>query len=106
MDVVKIFDTSPLRMGNNPRGSVWLPEEKPGHSPTTGPFKGRCDRGRFPIASNGDFQSVKLIAEKVRDVEIAGLARCNVKDIDRTWEALQGGENPRIHVFMPHPQSI
>ena len=33
-------------------------------------------------------------------MEIAGLARCNVKDIDRAWEALKGGENPRLHIFL------
>lgn len=33
-------------------------------------------------------------------MEIAGLARCNVKDIDRAWEALKGGENPCLHIFL------
>ena len=33
-------------------------------------------------------------------MEIAGLARSNFNDIDRAWEALQNGENPRIHVFI------
>jgi 2-isopropylmalate synthase len=28
------------------------------------------------------------------------LARCSIKDIDRAWEALKNGENPRIHTFL------
>ncbi|HSR36852.1 MAG TPA: 2-isopropylmalate synthase, partial [Desulfurivibrionaceae bacterium] len=54
----------------------------------------------FPMASVGDFECVKNIADHVRGAQIAGLARCNVKDIDRAWEALKGGENPRIHTFL------
>jgi 2-isopropylmalate synthase len=54
----------------------------------------------FPIASPGDFDCVKNIAENVRGTQIAGLARCNVKDIDTAWQALKNGENPRIHTFL------
>jgi 2-isopropylmalate synthase len=54
----------------------------------------------FPISSSGDFEAVRLIAEKVRGVQVAGLARANREDIDRAWEALKGGENPRIHTFI------
>lgn len=99
MDVVKIFDTT-LRDGEQSPGVSLLPEEKLAIAQQLARLKVDVIEAGFPIASNGDFQSVKLIAEKVRDVEIAGLARCNVKDIDRAWEALQGGENPRIHVFI------
>ena len=54
----------------------------------------------FPVASSGDFDCVKNIADNVRDVQVAGLARCNKKDIDAAWEALKGGDDPRIHVFL------
>jgi len=54
----------------------------------------------FPVASPGDFECVRNIAENVRGAQIAGLARCNVKDIDTAWQALKGGENPRIHTFL------
>ena len=36
----------------------------------------------FPISSDGDFESVKRIAEEVRTVTIAGLARAGKADID------------------------
>src|ERR1700757_3156675 len=54
----------------------------------------------FPIASDGDFESVKAIASVVRRPIIAGLARACRADIERAWEALQHAARPRIHVFL------
>lgn len=55
----------------------------------------------FPIASPGDFESVRAIAEKYGDqTVICGLARCIEADIDRAWEALKEAEKSRIHVFL------
>ncbi len=54
----------------------------------------------FPIASPGDFEAVREIARTVRGSTICGLARCNEKDIDRAWEALQEAPDARIHVFL------
>jgi 2-isopropylmalate synthase len=54
----------------------------------------------FPIASDGDFESVKAIAAAVRRPIIAGLARACKPDIERAWEALQYAARPRIHVFL------
>ena len=54
----------------------------------------------FPIASPGDFESVREIARTVRGSTICGLARCNEKDVDRAWEALQDAPDARIHVFL------
>ncbi|MFC1501971.1 2-isopropylmalate synthase [bacterium] len=54
----------------------------------------------FPIASRGDFQSVKKIAQEIKECTIAALSRTRREDIDRAWEALQYAENPRIHTFI------
>jgi 2-isopropylmalate synthase len=54
----------------------------------------------FPIASDGDFESVKAIAREVKRPIIAGLARACRPDIERAWEALREAERPRIHVFL------
>ncbi len=54
----------------------------------------------FPIASPGDFESVKLIAESVRGPVICGLARTGRADILRAAEAVRGAERQRIHVFL------
>lgn len=54
----------------------------------------------FPIASPGDFEAVKAIAQQVKGTTIAALARANKKDIDRAWEAIQFAEQARIHTFI------
>lgn len=54
----------------------------------------------FPVASPGDFAAVARIAESVKGVTVAALARANFADIDRAWEALRAAEQPRIHTFI------
>jgi len=54
----------------------------------------------FPIASKGDFEAVKTIAENVRKPVIVALARAVKQDIDRAWEAIQYAAKPRIHTFI------
>lgn len=54
----------------------------------------------FPASSPGDFRSVKAISEAVRGCSVTGLSRSIQSDIDTTWEALKGGIEPRLHVFI------
>lgn len=55
----------------------------------------------FPIASPGDFASVKAVAETVKGPVICGLARCMPADIDRCADAVApAGDRGRIHVFL------
>ncbi len=54
----------------------------------------------FPVASEGDFASVRQIAREIRGAQVAGLARANLKDIDRAWEAIKDAARPRIHTFI------
>ena len=54
----------------------------------------------FPIASPGDFDSVKKIAREIRGSSIAGLARALEKDIGSAARALEKAESPRIHIFL------
>jgi 2-isopropylmalate synthase len=54
----------------------------------------------FPIASPGDFNAVKKIADNIKGPTIAALCRANKNDIDRGYEALKGAESARIHVFL------
>jgi 2-isopropylmalate synthase len=54
----------------------------------------------FPIASKEDFESVKTIANEIRDPVIAGLCRCLKKDIDRGWQAVRDADKPRLHIFL------
>lgn len=54
----------------------------------------------FPIASIGDFDSVKAIAEAIKGPVITGLARSGAADIARAGEAIRGAERKRIHTFI------
>ena len=54
----------------------------------------------FPIASDGDFEAVQVIAQGVKGPVICGLSRTARKDIDRCWEAIEPAEKRRIHVFI------
>jgi 2-isopropylmalate synthase len=54
----------------------------------------------FPIASEGDFEAVKAVANAVRGTSICGLARTGREDIDRAHQALAGAAKPRIHTFI------
>ena len=53
----------------------------------------------FPVASEGDFESVREIAKQVRGCSVAALSRTTA-DIDRAWKALQHVAKPRIHTFI------
>ena len=57
-------------------------------------------RRAFPIASEGDFESVTEVAKRVQNASVAGLARASEKDIDRCAEALRAARRPRIHTFI------
>jgi 2-isopropylmalate synthase len=54
----------------------------------------------FPIASPGDFESVKSIAEAIKGPVICGLARTGRADITRAAEAVAPAERRRIHIFL------
>jgi len=53
----------------------------------------------FPIASPGDFDAVRAVAEQITDCTICALARCLEKDITRAAEAIRPARRGRIHVF-------
>ena len=54
----------------------------------------------FPAASPGDFESVKAVAEVIKDATICGLARANEADIRRAGEAIRPAKSGRIHTFI------
>ena len=54
----------------------------------------------FPIASPGDAEGVKLIAQQIKGPAICALARCREKDIEVAAEAVKYAERPVIHVFL------
>ncbi len=98
-DRVIIFDTT-LRDGEQSPGASMTVEEKLEVARALDELGVDVIEAGFPIASPGDFEAVRCIAEEVRRPIICGLARCNPADIDRAWEALRHAERPRIHVFL------
>lgn len=54
----------------------------------------------FPIASQGDFQSVNEVAKLVKNAAVAGLCRAKKADIEASAEALAPAKRRRIHTFI------
>lgn len=96
---ITIFDTT-LRDGEQSPGCSMNLAEKLEMAQALADLRVDVIEAGFPIASPGDFESVKQIAEAVKGVQVCGLARCNDKDIDRAGEAIKNAEAPRIHVFL------
>jgi len=96
---VTVFDTT-LRDGEQSPGCSMNQQEKLRLAHQLDRLGVDVIEAGFPIASDGDFESVKAIAEVVRRPVIAGLARACPPDIERAWEALKHAARPRIHVFL------
>lgn len=96
---IEIFDTT-LRDGEQTPGISLNVKEKLEIARQLEKLSVDVIEAGFPIASNGDFNAVKAIAENVKGPVITGLARANFKDIDRAAEALKAAERPRIHTFI------
>ena len=96
---VRIFDTT-LRDGEQSPGSSMNTPEKLEVARALAALGVDIIEAGFPIASVGDFEAVRAIAAEVTGSSICALARCNDRDIDRAWEAIQFAQHPRIHVFL------
>jgi len=94
-----IFDTT-LRDGEQSPGASMNREEKIRIAKTLEIMRVDIIEAGFPIASEGDFEAVKAVAENIKDSTVCGLARALEKDIDRVWEALKHANSGRIHTFI------
>jgi 2-isopropylmalate synthase len=98
-ELVRIFDTT-LRDGEQSPGcSMNLPEKLALARQLERLGVDVIEAG-FPIASEGDFESVKAVAGEVRGSSICGLARTGRDDVERAGQALEGAAKPRIHTFI------
>lgn len=99
-DQVTIFDTT-LRDGEQSPGcSMTIPEKLRIAEALVDLGVDVIEAG-FPIASPGDFEAVRQIAQKFGNrTTICALARCKKDDIQKAGEALRGIERSRIHVFL------
>ncbi|NLK39254.1 MAG: 2-isopropylmalate synthase [Clostridiales bacterium] len=96
---IKIFDTT-LRDGEQAPGCSMNLEEKLEVARQLELLKVDVIEAGFAISSPGDFNSVKAIAEHIKDCTVASLARAVQKDIDAAYEAIKGAVSPRIHAFL------
>ncbi len=98
-DRVVIFDTT-LRDGEQSPGATMTHAEKLEIAGLLDEMGVDIIEAGFPIASEGDFNAVSEIAKNTQSSVICGLARANLKDIDRCWEAVKHARHPRIHTFI------
>ncbi|QFT91995.1 2-isopropylmalate synthase [Roseovarius sp. THAF9] len=96
---VVIFDTT-LRDGEQSPGATMTHAEKLEIAGLLDEMGVDIIEAGFPIASEGDFRAVSEIAKNSKDSVICGLARANLKDIDRCWDAVKHAAQPRIHTFI------
>ena len=96
---LKIFDTT-LRDGEQSPGCSMTPPQKLRMAYALAELGVDIIEAGFPAASVGDFDSVARIAEVVSGPVICGLARAQVSDIERCWQAVKHASKPRIHTFL------
>ena len=96
---VWIFDTT-LRDGEQSPGcSMTVPEKLKMAAKLVDLGVDILEAG-FPIASQGDFEAVQAISAEYPWAQVAALARCTSKDVERAAEALKPARRPRIHTFL------
>jgi 2-isopropylmalate synthase len=98
-DRIKFFDTT-LRDGEQSPGASMNTAEKLRLAVQLEKLGVDIIEAGFPAASEGDFDAVSKISQKLKNPEIAGLARANKDDIDAAWGAIQNATTPRIHTFI------
>src|SRR6516165_12461694 len=98
-DHVLIFDTT-LRDGEQCPGATMTHEEKLEVADLLDAMGVDVIEAGFPIASQGDFESVLAVSKRAKNAVIAGLSRANAKDIDRCAEAVKPAKRGRIHTVI------
>ncbi|MBQ4100029.1 MAG: 2-isopropylmalate synthase, partial [Oscillospiraceae bacterium] len=99
MKRIKIFDTT-LRDGEQSPGCSMNLAEKLDMAKQLEILGVDIIEAGFAIASPDDFESVRSIAEVVKNSTVASLARATKGDIDRAYEAVKVANRPRIHTFL------
>ncbi len=94
-----IFDTT-LRDGEQSPGASMTKDEKVRIAKALEKMNVDIIEAGFPIASTGDFESVKAVAAVVKNSTVCALARALEKDILRAGDALKPAASSRIHTFI------
>ncbi len=98
-DQIIVFDTT-LRDGEQSPGASMNQAEKVRIATQLEKLGVDVIEAGFPAASSGDLEAVRAVADKVRGLKVAALARTSKEDIDQAWEAVKDAAGPRIHTFI------
>ncbi len=98
-DKLIIFDTT-LRDGEQSPGASMTRDEKLRIARQLERLKVDVIEAGFAASSNGDFESIKAIAEVIKDSTVCSLARANDRDIARAAEAIKPAKSGRLHLFL------
>jgi 2-isopropylmalate synthase len=98
-DRLIIFDTT-LRDGEQSPGASMTLDEKLRIAHVLEKMRVDVIEAGFAIASVGDFESVRAVAESVKESTVCSLARTSPADIERAAEALAPAPLKRIHTFI------
>ncbi|MAG32676.1 MAG: 2-isopropylmalate synthase [Deltaproteobacteria bacterium] len=96
---IQIFDTT-LRDGEQSPGCSMNLKEKLALARQLERLGVDIIEAGFPIASDGDFDSVRAIAKELESAAVCGLARTGRLDIERAGQAVESARKPCIHTFI------
>src|SRR6266478_2334096 len=96
---IVFFDTT-LRDGEQSPGCTMHHEEKLRMAHQLAALGVDVIEAGFPISSDGDFESVRVIARQVKGPRIAALARAKREDIESAARAVEPASASRIHTFL------
>ncbi|MCK4911336.1 MAG: 2-isopropylmalate synthase, partial [Thermodesulfovibrionales bacterium] len=95
---IRIFDTT-LRDGEQSPGATMTTEEKLQLARQLARLGVDIIEAGFAIASDGDFNAIRLIGGEVEGPVICSLARAKEGDVKRAYEAIKDAPRHRIHTF-------
>ncbi len=96
---IKIFDTT-LRDGEQSPGYSMNKPEKLRLALQLEKLGVDVIEAGFPIASDGDYETVKEIGKIIKKSTVAALCRTRDVDLERAVAAVQHAAKPRIHTFI------
>ena len=96
---IKIFDTT-LRDGEQSPGYSMNKQEKLQLALQLEKLGVDVIEAGFPIASDGDYETVKEIGKVVKKSSVAALCRTRKEDLERAVSSVQYATKPRIHTFI------
>ena len=104
-DKLIIFDTT-LRDGEQSPGASMTRGEKMRIARALEKLRVDVIEAGFPIASGGDFEAVRSVAEIIKDSTVCALARTGYADVDAAAASPQAGAlcpHPYVYRHFAHP---